>query len=310
MRRSDSPPSPSKGPARPRGRFVSQTIAVNEQLAGVSLPADFLFRAILPFLDVEGRMAGNPLVIKGTALPLRTEIDAGLIPDLLRELARATDHSGEPLVVWYEINGTKVLECPGFSRQQRGLRKDREAPSKFPPRNGKELLLHKSGAIRQQLLQDAGAGRVEVEVEVVGEVEVEGVHTAEHAHATWADGVSVAAELAASEATLRTVMGEDRWKGVSAFLCRRPPEERLGWMRQMITNVGPGSEYTVADLDRVCQDDEIAPIKSPFGMRRFLATARAERLNNGAARNGGARNDAVLQAYLEKHEPGGTGNGE
>lgn len=115
-----------------RGRFISRSIASNEQLAGVSLAADFLFGRCIPFLDGEGRMSGNPIIVK-LAVQLRPEMTLDVIPALLAELAAARDHKGEPLVVAYEVGGQRVLYFPGFARQQQGLRKDREGPSRFPP---------------------------------------------------------------------------------------------------------------------------------------------------------------------------------
>lgn len=117
-----------------KGRFVSKSIATNEQLAAVSFTADYFFQRCIPHLDVEGRLAGNPLIIKAAVAPLRDEITQANIPELIAELAAAVDHEGTPLVIWYEVNGVKVLEFPGFQGQQEGLRKDREAQSRLPAR--------------------------------------------------------------------------------------------------------------------------------------------------------------------------------
>lgn len=128
-----------------KGRFVSKSIATNEQLAAVSFTADYFFQRCIPHLDVEGRLAGNPLIIKATVAPLRDEITAENIPALIAELAAAVDHEGTPLVVWYEVNGVKVLEFPGFASQQEGLRKDREAQSRLPSRSETATILSGSG---------------------------------------------------------------------------------------------------------------------------------------------------------------------
>lgn len=163
------------------GRFVSRSIGQNEQLARVSLDAALLFTWCVPHVDVEGRMTGNPELIKATVCPLRPEITVGRIPGLLRQLVR------EGLVLWYETGGRQYLALPGFSRQQKGLRKDREAPSRIPSPQGKGAMLV-GGADPSQLTlvdngrvihrgvgpEDSGSppGEVEVEVEVEGEVEV------------------------------------------------------------------------------------------------------------------------------------------
>jgi len=111
----------------PSGRFVSRKIALNRQLAGVTLLADHLFTKCIPHLDVEGRMEGHPDQVKVIAVPFRDEIDPGIIPELLVELVEAE------LVHWYEVEGKAFLEFPGFHRSQPGLRKNREAPSRIPP---------------------------------------------------------------------------------------------------------------------------------------------------------------------------------
>jgi hypothetical protein len=118
-------------------------------------------------------MTGNPALIKAGVVPLRDEINSRNLPELLRELSESVDQHGIPLVFWYEINGVKVLEFPGFSGHQTGLRSDREAPSKFPSRNGMEKLLHSAGVKPEQLPQKSGASPAQEEVEVEGEVEDE-----------------------------------------------------------------------------------------------------------------------------------------
>lgn len=114
----------------PEGRFVSKTIATSEQLASVSFKADFVFGRCLPHLDVEGRMPGNPRTVKAISVPLRDELTVRTVGDCLAELARAE------LVLWYEVGEIQVLAFPQFRRHQRGLKTEREAPSKLPPYSG------------------------------------------------------------------------------------------------------------------------------------------------------------------------------
>jgi hypothetical protein len=139
------------------GRFLTRTIGQNEQLASVSLQADFLFSRMVPCLDVEGRMSGNPQLIKSECVPLRPEIPLEQISQLLDELANARDHSGRAVIVRYEIGGRHFLWFPGFEAAQRGLRKKREAPSRLPPppndvvASTPELLRSDSGPTPDQL---------------------------------------------------------------------------------------------------------------------------------------------------------------
>lgn len=110
----------------PNGRFISKSISVSEQLGNVSLEADFLFGRCIPHLDVEGRITGNPKGLKAVVCPLRDELTHQKITHLLKELHEAG------LCVWYEVNGSKFLEFPTFSRHQPGMKKEREADSKIP----------------------------------------------------------------------------------------------------------------------------------------------------------------------------------
>ena len=111
----------------PDGRFVNKSISVNERLGRVSPLAAILFTWCIPHLDRDGRMAGGVAQIRGAALPLRADVTDEVIPNLIRELG--------DLVRWYEIDGKKVLELPGFLDEQRGGQSwyNREAQSRFPP---------------------------------------------------------------------------------------------------------------------------------------------------------------------------------
>src|SRR3954468_23026240 len=104
------------------GRFISKGISSNEQLGRVSWQADLLFTKCIGHLDVEGRITGNPRLLKSRVVPLRAEITIELIPGLIKELAAALRHEGESLVMPYEVNGQQVLAFPGFRRIQKGLR--------------------------------------------------------------------------------------------------------------------------------------------------------------------------------------------
>jgi hypothetical protein len=107
--------------------MLSRSIAQNEQLAHVSLEADYLFARCIPHLDCEGRMPGHPTLVKSIVCPLRDEITPQRVPDLLRSLV------AQGLVRWYEAGGKQVLEFPGFKAHQTGMKLDREAASTLPP---------------------------------------------------------------------------------------------------------------------------------------------------------------------------------
>lgn len=300
-----APERPS-GPRQARGRMVSRSIAMNEQLGEVSLLADFLFRACIPFLDATGRMTGNPALIKSQVVPLREEFNSGVIPELLRELANSVDHAGIPLVFWYEINGAKVLEFPGFAHHQTGLRVDREAPSKYPHRNGMEKLLSDSGLTPELVRQKSGVGPAQEEVEVEEEDECEEEVRAARARKAagddgglTVDGGPLNADDRALSRALDAALGPDRIASARRFLQRRSASTWGGWIREMLKLIGPGSQFTPDDLASVLGDDSALeqPITGPHALRVFLAKSRSERLSAGApATNGVSRPTAVAPA--------------
>lgn len=110
----------------PDGRFISRSIAVSRQLKQVSLEADFLFTRTIPHLDRDGRIDGDPDVIRATVCPLRSELTPEIILRCLEELARAA------LIVRYIADGVSVVIFPGFPRHQHGMKYDRERPSHLP----------------------------------------------------------------------------------------------------------------------------------------------------------------------------------
>jgi hypothetical protein len=300
-RRPREPVEKMAGPRQARGRFISRSIATSEQLGSVSLLADYLFRSCIPHLDVTGRMTGNPGLIKAAVAPLRDEIHSGNLPELLRELAAAVDHNAIPLVFWYEIGGAKVLEFPAFSKHQTGLRVDREAPSKFPQRNGMEKFLNLAGLTPELLPQNHGGGTAQDEVEVEGEVEgevvkcepparneQEPVASQTSAPRSPAPGTPPAVtEMSQLIASLEQLVGDVHWQVVHAFLRRRGLRTWIGWIREMLKLVGPGSQFTGEDLASVCSDDEAMaePIATPYVLRTFLGTSRRERTAAGVGAN-------------------------
>jgi len=158
-----------------RGRFVSRSIASNEELRGVSLRAHFLFMACIPHLDVDGRISGKAPLLKFTVLDNREEFDVGDIPALLRELCRAVDGAGVPLIRWYQVGNRAVVWFPKFLEQQQGMRRDREAVSKLPPWTelAVDLSLSVDSPAPPPPTPGVGAARgpAQVEVEVKGKVQ-------------------------------------------------------------------------------------------------------------------------------------------
>lgn len=110
----------------PEGRMLSKSIATSEQVASVSLLADYLFTRMIPHLDCEGRMPGAPRSVRAIVCPLREDVTTPMVADALRELHAAK------LIVWYTVEREHYVAFPKFQDHQRGARFDREAPSRFP----------------------------------------------------------------------------------------------------------------------------------------------------------------------------------
>lgn len=116
------------------GRFVSKSISTDYELnCSVSLEADYLFGKCIPHLDRDGRMTGHPGQVKATAVPLRAEMTLEVVDECLGELAAAG------LVLWYQVEGKPALWFKGFGPHNKGIRYDREAPSKLPAPNHPQL---------------------------------------------------------------------------------------------------------------------------------------------------------------------------
>jgi hypothetical protein len=122
-----------------QGRFLHKRISVNRDLPKLMAELDarygfghgaycsVLFTMMLPWIDVEGRLHGDPCIVKGRCVPRVAELTLERVELFLGAL----DAAG--LVVWYEANGDRWLWFPGFEKSQPGLRKDREESSQCPP---------------------------------------------------------------------------------------------------------------------------------------------------------------------------------
>lgn len=79
---------------------------------------------------------------------------------------------------------------------------------------------------------------------------------------------------------LRGQVGDEEFPAIDEFIRRRPYRVWKGWLDEMSSSIGAGSQFSPKDLVRVCKDDAALdrPIASPRGMRSFLLNARMERV--------------------------------
>lgn len=230
------------------GRFLSRRGSESHQLAQVSLPAAYLFTWCIPHLDVEGRMTGDPALVKAKAVPLRQDIPESAVTALLRELVAAE------LVTWYAVGGRRFLWFPGFHASQKGLRKEKEAPSRIPAPSTKGAALVPTSA-GPSPTQDGPRPPEEKgrEVEVQGEGKRSSVATqpagAEQAQHPTGNG-GVPRETPSVFAVLFPLVRAQLWRPDG-----KPPTELLGkpWSEDQEGTVirELAKTYSVSDLEVV-----------------------------------------------------------
>jgi len=110
-----------------RGRMISKSISLDEKVNALSDDAcRLLFTWLIPHLDCEGRMHGDPITVKSIVFP-RRKISAGKVEKYLKELEK------NELILRYSVDGNQYLSAPNFEKHQVGLRKTQESPSQIPP---------------------------------------------------------------------------------------------------------------------------------------------------------------------------------
>ncbi|WP_341348619.1 DnaD domain protein [Paenibacillus sp. FSL H3-0469] len=105
-------------------RMLSKVISISEKVN--ELPDIFdmlLYTWMIPHADDFGRLAGSPGKIKALVVPMLEKS----IKDI-RESLHVLDHQG--LILWYEVDGERVVQIQQFEKHQQGLHK--RTRSKFP----------------------------------------------------------------------------------------------------------------------------------------------------------------------------------
>ena len=96
-----------------RGRMISKAISLDEKI-NYSLSDDtcrLLFTWLIPHLDCEGRMHGDPQTIKSIVFPRRRD-SVSKIEKYLTEMEKVG------LILRYSINGAQYLAMPNFEKHQ------------------------------------------------------------------------------------------------------------------------------------------------------------------------------------------------
>jgi len=114
-----------------KGRMVSQSVATDKRLNELSIEAEYLFLKTIPHLDRDGLITGEAFMLLAKVCPRRQDFIPRMA-DLIREWVDAE------LVMTYETDEGDALYFYGFTKNQTGLRYDREAPSMYAPPPGYE----------------------------------------------------------------------------------------------------------------------------------------------------------------------------
>lgn len=105
----------------PRIRTIKPEFWADEKVSQLPRDARLLFIGLFNFADDEGRLRGNPLLIRSQIFPYDADIDS---ESLLRMLAERS------LVLRYEVESESFIWIRNFSRHQKI---DRPSASVFPP---------------------------------------------------------------------------------------------------------------------------------------------------------------------------------
>lgn len=273
----------------PDGRFLAKTVAHDLELNRVTTNAAVLFLMCIPHLDVEGRMMGHPEQVKSIAVPLRKELTETEVARCLGELADAK------LVRWYDVGGRSYLQFPGFQKNQRGLRPDRESASTIPPPRAKKgrgrLLEAQNGAkvdtggtleaqstptdtTREALSHNGSYSGVTPEssgpapAEIgLSEVEVKGREVKQEAARALARAPTRAARASPTERLIQYV-GEQHRETVLEVA--RLPGTTPTWARGVLASYGPGE---LADLPVNTIPEERRPRVLARALQRTLTDA-------------------------------------
>ncbi len=150
-----------------RGRFIDNKIVLSKQVNSLSDDTcRLLFTWMITFADKEGRLFGDPAVIRGTILPRNEKITIKKVEAYLSEM------ESQGLILLYEAKGDKFILFPTFSGNQLGLRKDKEPNSNYPAPSDEDLVEYFrkfSGLLPDDFLQSYGVNPDKIPLKLIKE---------------------------------------------------------------------------------------------------------------------------------------------
>jgi hypothetical protein len=109
--------------------MIAATVATDKRLNSLSEEAELVFLKTIPHLDRDGIIIGDPALLAFKVCPRRPRLIA-MMEDIIQEWI------GAGLVIAYEPGEDQLLFFPGFTKNQVGMRYERETDSLFPPPPG------------------------------------------------------------------------------------------------------------------------------------------------------------------------------
>ena len=163
-----------------RGRFVSKEVCIDKKVNELKDPWSMLgFTWLITHADVDGRVYGDPELVKAMIFPRQKEIT---IEDVERFIRQWVDAG---MIDWYEVDGEKFIQFLNFEKHQVGIRRDKEPVSSIPENPEKPLpsspmadnVRNNGGTMADNVRNNGGKSPPEVkeklrEVKVKPEVEV------------------------------------------------------------------------------------------------------------------------------------------
>jgi len=108
----------------PKGRMLNKSISNDEEVAKLSIETALLYTWCISHLDIEGRISGESVILKGIVVPYLDYLTIPKIDKCVEELKNS------PLVVVYG-SSKRYIQFVGFTKNQK-LQRDKEAPTEFP----------------------------------------------------------------------------------------------------------------------------------------------------------------------------------
>lgn len=232
-------------------RFIYPQVATSLTLAKISALGELLFWRILPQADDQGRLPGDPKLIKAIACPLRQELTEDNISQLLSELESAE------LIIRYSNSSNQYIQITKWWDYQSSMR--RIFPSQYPPPEGWKDIIKgvvpqtptnaDKRPIEEEEEEESGKGKGIVEEEVGTATSTTETAMKPSTEETHEDSKGVT-ETASETALLRFLETLEGWRFRRA--------EDLAWLREFLAEY---SEFSLS-FAKACRDYHSGRVKA------------------------------------------------